>query len=92
LKRFLDELEVTLDKIERIFLVEKPYLCGNDITIGDLLGICELMQPVSVGHEVFAGRPKLEAWASRVKERLQPHFDEAHVYIMKVKEQLQSKM
>jgi glutathione S-transferase len=92
LKRFIDELDVTLDKIERIFLAEHPYLCGGDISIGDLLGVCELMQPVSVGHDVFAGRPKLEAWASRVKERLQPHFDEAHVHIMRVKDLMKSKI
>jgi glutathione S-transferase len=83
---FQSELEVVLDKMELIFLREVPYLCGSDISIGDLLGICELMQPMAVEHDVFAGRPKLEAWASRVKERLQPHFDEAHQYIVKVKD------
>ena len=92
LKRFQDELDVTLDKIEHIFLKENPYLCGTDISVGDLLGICELMQPIAVDHDVFAGRPKLEAWASRVKERLQPHFDEAHAHIMNVKDTFKSKL
>jgi glutathione S-transferase len=83
LAKFQSELETTLDKIERIFLLDTTYLCGNDISIGDLLGICELMQPMAVGHDVFKDRPKLAAWAKRVKERLNPHFDEANVMIYK---------
>jgi len=80
-------LESSLDKIEHIFLNDTPYLCGSHISIGDLLGICELMQPVSVGHDVFKGRPKLEAWASRVKETLGSNFEEAHEHIYKVRDQ-----
>jgi glutathione S-transferase len=83
---FQSELETVLNKMEQIFLHEDPYLCGSDISIGDLLGICELWQPMTVEHDVFAGRPKLKAWATRVEEKLQPHFDEAHKYIVKLKE------
>lgn len=78
--------------MENIFLSDQPYLCGSDISIGDLLGICELMQPVIVGHKVFTNRPKLEAWAARVKERLRPHFDEAHMYVYIVEEQFKSSL
>jgi len=66
--------------MENIFLADQPYLSGSDISVADLLGICELMQPVIVGHKVFANRPKLESWAARVKERLHPHFNEAHKF------------
>jgi len=85
LGKFRELLEKSLNQMENIFLGDQPYLCGSDVSVGDLLGICELMQPVVVGHDVFANRPKLEAWATRVKDRLQPHFDEAHkiAYIMK---------
>jgi len=91
LAEFQKDLETTLDKIERIFLQDSPFLCGPNISIGDLLGICELMQPVSVGHDVFKGRPKLEAWASRVKENLGADFDEAHGHIYKLRDQFSSK-
>jgi len=87
LANFQAQLETTLDQVERIYLHHEPYLCGGDISLGDLLGICELMQPLSSGHDVFRDRPKLQAWASRVKERLQPHFDEAHQPIYKVQDQ-----
>ena len=92
LKKFTNLLEKSLDQMENIFLGNQPYLCGSDISIGDLLGICELMQPVIVGYEVFANRPKLEAWASRVKERLNPHFDEAHKYAYVVRDQFKSSL
>jgi len=92
LKMFQKLLDTSLDQMENIFLASQPYLCGPDISIGDLLGICELMQPVIVGHEVFANRPKLEAWATRVKERLNPHFDEAHKIVYIVRDQLRSSL
>ena len=90
--KFRKILEKSLNQMENIFLANQPYLCGSDVSIGDLLGICELMQPVIVGHDVFANRPKLEAWASRVKERLHPHFDEAHKFVYIVKDQFRSSL
>jgi len=91
LAEFQKGLETVLDKIERIFLQDSPYLCGHSISISDLLGVCELMQPVSVGHDVFKGRPKLEAWAGRVKENLGTDFDEAHAHLYKLRDQFSSK-
>ena len=92
LARFQKDLEVALDNMEQIFLKDHKYLCGDDLSIGDLLGICEVMQPMAAGHSVFTNRPKLEAWANRVKERLHPHFDEANVVVYKVKEMFGSKI
>jgi len=89
---FRDILEKSLNQMENIFLADQPYLCGPDISIADLLGICELMQPVIVGHDVFANRPKLEAWAARVKDRLYPHFDEAHKFAYIVRDQFKSSL
>jgi len=90
LEKYKKLLDKSLDQMEKIFLADQPYLCGSDISIGDLIGICELMQPV--GHEVFANRPKLEAWATRVKESLKPHFDEAHTFVYIVRDQFKSSL
>ena len=92
LERYQTVLEKSLDQMENIFLADQPYLCGPDISIGDLLGISELMQPVMVGHKVFANRPKLEAWATRVKDRLNPHFDEAHKFVYIMRDQFKSSL
>ena len=79
-------LEVTLNNLESTFLRDHNYLCGDDISIGDLLCICELMQAYSVGHDLGEGRPKLAAYLERVKQRLQPVFDESHVMVYKVRD------
>lgn len=34
-----------LDLIENIWLKDKPFLCGNEISISDLVGACEVEQP-----------------------------------------------
>jgi len=85
-------LEQSLNQMENIFLADQPYLCGRDISIADLLGICEVMQPVIIGYDIFANRPKLEAWEARVKERLQPHFDEAHKFVYIFRDQFKSSL
>ena len=35
-------MEETLTNLENIFLQDKPFICGNEITIADLLGVCEV--------------------------------------------------
>lgn len=79
-------LDRCLNQIESIFLPNSSFLAGDEISIADLLGICELMQPVTTGHNVFQGRPLLESWAKRVQDKLQPHFGETHVQLFRVKE------
>lgn len=44
LSRSLSQLDDTLDKLETMFLGRQPFLCGHDITLADLLAVCELMQ------------------------------------------------
>lgn len=35
---------ITLDVIENVWLKNKNYLCGNEISIADIIGICEIDQ------------------------------------------------
>lgn len=35
---------ITLDLIENVWLKNKKYLCGNEISIADIIGICEIDQ------------------------------------------------
>lgn len=78
LRKFRASLDETLDLIEHVYLKDQDYFAGDNMTLADLLGICELMQPFAASFDVTEGRPKLKAWMERVKMRLQPHFDEAH--------------
>ena len=81
LRRFQVELERALDKMETVFLNETDFVCSNEITIADVLCVCELMQSIIAGQVVTQSRPKLAAWLERVKQRLQPHFDDIHTAI-----------
>ena len=70
-------LQKTLDTFETYFLKDFDYIGGcDDITVADLMAICELVQSVYSGYDVTYGRPKLKAWIDRTIARLQPHFDE----------------
>jgi glutathione S-transferase len=72
-----------LKMMETAFLRDNQFLCGNEISIADLMAICELMQPIVCGEDVYKGHPKLAAWHERVKAKLQPEFDSAHEAIMR---------
>jgi glutathione S-transferase len=41
---FERRMKTTLGLIENIWLKDAPYLTGNEITIADLLGVCEIEQ------------------------------------------------
>ena len=84
---FRHEVTKTVDYLEKVWLKDRPYLCGNDISVADLLGICELMQLYGVHEEKFyESNATVKAWMERVKQRLQPHFDEAHTMTYRTRE------
>lgn len=76
----------SLFNMEQVFLKDKNYLAGDDISIADVHAICELMQATFVGFDLAKDRPKLGAWFERVKRRLQPHFNQTHAVFNKNKE------
>ncbi|XP_064612781.1 glutathione S-transferase theta-1-like [Liolophura sinensis] len=75
-----------LDGLETAFL-KTPFVSGNEISVGDVLGVCELTQLYAVKEEaLFTQRPLVNAWVERVTQRLQPHFDAAHQMIYRVRD------
>uniref|UniRef100_A0A669BIP1 glutathione transferase n=1 Tax=Oreochromis niloticus TaxID=8128 RepID=A0A669BIP1_ORENI len=78
LNRALSDLDDTLDKLESMFLRRQPFLCGDDITVADLLAACELTQPLGGGRDVLKERPQLQRWRSRVQSAVGEAFDKAH--------------
>ncbi|GAB6023660.1 Glutathione S-transferase theta-1 [Chamberlinius hualienensis] len=80
LAKHAENLEATLDKVEKYFLNNQKFLCGDQITVADLLGSCEVEQPRAVGYDVYKNRPILKAWVERVKQATQPIYDEAHQF------------
>lgn len=86
LASLLTDLDGTLDKLETMFLKDQAFLCGHDITLADLLAICELIQPSAGGRDVLKNRPKLLAWQSRVTSALGDAFDEVNNILYRMKD------
>ncbi|XP_070821009.1 glutathione S-transferase theta-2 [Chaetodon trifascialis] len=92
LNRALSELADTLDKLESMFLRHQPFLCGDDITLADLLAICELMQPMGGGRDVLQQHPQLQRWRSRVQSAVGESFDRAHAVLYGVRDRRKAKL
>ncbi|XP_061115876.1 glutathione S-transferase theta-2 [Conger conger] len=92
LQRALGQMNEMLDKLEDMFLKRKPFLCGDDITLADLLAICEIMQPLGGDRDILKERPKLLAWKSRVQSVLKDSFDEAHGVLYRVRDNFRAKL
>ncbi|XP_074495849.1 glutathione S-transferase theta-2 [Sebastes fasciatus] len=90
--RALSQLEDTLDKLESMFLRRQPFLCGDDITVADLLAVCELMQPLGGGRDVLRRRPKLQRWRSRVQAAVGESFDRAHAVLYALRDRRKAKL
>lgn len=81
---FKKRMKMTLELIENVWLKDTPYLTGNEITIADLLGVCEIEQPRMAGYDARTEYPKIAAWMDRVHQDLTPHYDEAHHILNKI--------
>ncbi|XP_030848013.1 glutathione S-transferase theta-1 isoform X2 [Strongylocentrotus purpuratus] len=81
----IQRMEETLDNLEKHFLKDKPFLCGDDISIADLFGVNEVIQVEPCGYGTIDRRPKLKAWIGRVREHVQPEiFDDVCQLIYKL--------
>eukprot|EP00057_Strongylocentrotus_purpuratus_P005415 XP_003730928.1 PREDICTED: glutathione S-transferase theta-1-like [Strongylocentrotus purpuratus] len=81
LKTDTENLTKQLDKLENAFLQDNDWLAGDDISVADVLAVPEMMQNTVNGRDVTEGRPKLRAFVDRVKNRLNPVFDEVHEFM-----------
>ncbi|KAJ8286451.1 hypothetical protein GJAV_G00039390 [Gymnothorax javanicus] len=87
----MEDLKGSLKLMEEKFLQDRPFIAGDQISLADLVAIVEIMQPVAMGVDVFAGRPKLAAWQDRVQKEIgKDLFDEAHQAIMSAPKMMDS--
>uniref|UniRef100_A0A8C6SVL4 glutathione transferase n=1 Tax=Neogobius melanostomus TaxID=47308 RepID=A0A8C6SVL4_9GOBI len=81
--RAMEDLNWSLDLIEKTFIKDGGFIGGEQISIADLVAIVEIMQPFASGVDVFQGRAKLSAWKERVVQAVGKElFDEAHKTIL----------
>uniref|UniRef100_A0A2H8TJ57 glutathione transferase n=2 Tax=Melanaphis sacchari TaxID=742174 RepID=A0A2H8TJ57_9HEMI len=69
---------ITLDLIENVWLKNKTFLSGNEISFSDIIGICEIDQTKMTGFDPYANRPNLSKWKMRTVSYLNPYYEEAN--------------
>ncbi|XP_043094620.1 glutathione S-transferase theta-1-like [Puntigrus tetrazona] len=90
-EKALKKLDGTLNMLENMFLKNQAFLCGDDISLADLLAACELMQLMCSERDVLKDRPKLLSWRSRVQSALSDTFDDAHSVVYQIREKFTAK-
>ena len=86
---FKKRMEQTLDEIETVWLDggNKKFICGGDKpSAADIWACCELEQPSMAGYDVRKDRKILAAYMQRVKDELNPFYDEAHKIVYQMVE------
>ncbi|XP_014262384.1 glutathione S-transferase theta-1-like [Cimex lectularius] len=68
----------TCNTVQDVWLGDKKYICGDKISIADLLAVSELEQPRLAGYDPREGRPKLAEYMERVRQDTNPSYDVAH--------------
>ena len=87
-KRFRDQLPKVIQQIDEYYLKGGKYIGGNeDVSVADLLGVCELLQLYPVFEEdVYLNNKNVKDWMERVRKRLNPHFDDGHSITYRTRE------
>uniref|UniRef100_A0A914XJ56 Glutathione S-transferase theta 1 n=2 Tax=Plectus sambesii TaxID=2011161 RepID=A0A914XJ56_9BILA len=83
--------EMALGQLEEFWLGKSPYINGfDDITVADLLAVCELEQPVIAGYDYSKEHPKIVEYMNRVRQRMNPEYDNVHKIVRRITEMLAS--
>ena len=71
-------LQRSIKTIEGYFLANRKFLAGDEISIADLQAVCEFTQLWMLRYKAYEAGSRIDQWMNDCKEKLQPHFDEAH--------------
>jgi len=90
----LKDMEACLGTVEQVWLQggNKKYIAGDKISVADILACCEMEQPVMAGYDVREGRTILGDYMARVKADLNPHYDDVHQAVYKVRDKFGGKL
>ncbi|XP_045172646.2 glutathione S-transferase theta-1-like [Mercenaria mercenaria] len=87
LKTFREEITKSIAHIADYFLQDKPFLAGDEISLADILGACEIYHLQGVEEDsLYKDNAKVSEWIERVRKRLEPDFDTASMKLMAVKQ------
>ncbi|KAL4223753.1 Glutathione S-transferase theta-1 [Mactra antiquata] len=85
-QRFKAEIPKVINHIDQYFLGDNKFIAGDEISVADILGVCELMQLYPVYEEqLYTSNDKVKAWMERVRQTLNPHFDEGSAIVYRTR-------
>ncbi|XP_053965062.1 glutathione S-transferase theta-1-like [Anastrepha ludens] len=76
-------MEVQLKILDEIWLKDTKFVVGNEMTVADLFGACEVEQTKLAQYDAGKKFPKIAEWLMRVRAQANPHYDAAHEFIYK---------
>ena len=71
-------LQSSLQMMEQHFLKETKFINSAEVSIADILAVCELTQFWMTDEDVVSDRPRVSQWMSDVQSATSPYFDEVH--------------
>ena len=80
-------LEKTLRLLEDYYLKDTKFINSSEISIADLMAVCEMTEFWLVGEDAIKDRPRLQKWLDDCKEALSPHFDKAHKEMYRIRDE-----
>ena len=87
LKNAKKKLSKAVANFEKHFLAKGKFVAGDEISIADLKPLCELTQLWMSDIKPYEAGSRIEQWMNDCKEKLQPHFDNAHKVVNALIEQ-----
>ena len=85
-KKATAKMKTSLGIVEDYFLKDSKFVAGDEISIADLLFVCELTQYWSGSIYPCEGRPRMTRWMAECQKILSPHFDEVHKEIYETRD------
>jgi len=89
--RFQAGMEKALGRMESHWLKRSKFVGGDEISIADILAVCELYEPAVCGYDCFSANQALVDWHARVHEILDPELEDANVILNKLKKKYAAK-
>ena len=85
-KNATEAMKKSLEVIENYFLKNKKFIGGDNMSIADLLFVCEVTQYWVAQTNLCEGRPNMTRWLADCKKVLGPHFDELHSRVYEIRD------
>ncbi|KAF6209495.1 hypothetical protein GE061_015242 [Apolygus lucorum] len=79
-----EKMKNALDELNGIWLKNKPYVVGDEISFADLVAATEVEELKLAGYDPKADRLALANWIERVKKDTNPFYDISHTKINKI--------